>query len=121
MLHNTEFPNLEYRVEDLIIRLEANLTKHIYDVSILKEARLKEAGTKLADLMHTLKTSNKVEDLIQFPEIDDNSEKYIDAIEMLKLTTFKEIELDVQQFRKLVLDKWDFSNQLSTLKIAYGV
>lgn len=113
--------NLTYRVSDLLEILQRNLEKHL-------EAHAEALGIYQAKAHQYLDSAaaaagrgdkpdrNPLKDI---PEPISYAEHYERAIQMLEMTTEKEIQLDYQLFLQLVRDEWWWSGEFAQTVTSY--
>lgn len=108
----------------LLATLEENLAKHRTIVAEAKEGYRKKATEALLARMDEVRhseTTGKVVSLyfsLDWPE--DHSEVYLNTIEMLRWGTEDTVELAADEFRQLVRDEWDWSNDFLAKSAGYS-
>ena len=114
------------KVEDLLKKLRENGMKHkvTYEVAMKEHKRqCIELLRKQADAIESGDLAKKSRYLkVSLPTPVSYMEAYAQIIEMLEMTTSKELEVTGSQFNAWVRDQWDWTDtyQMSTLSYHPG-
>lgn len=95
--------------DTLLKRLEDNKKNHRKKYEEAHKKYREKLIKNLKSLLDRAKKGNKVELYIDLQEPRDHTEDYSEAVEMIKMDVRDEIELENFEFRKLVLDIWDWT------------
>lgn len=108
--------------EELLIAVRSNLEQHKKDVQEALELRRSEMLDYYKMKIHHIENdpSYQPKENENFPMPQDNSSDYEKAICMLEMTQDKIIELNEDQFDKLVMDNWHWKNVLKATSAMYG-
>lgn len=106
---------------DLLHTLEQNLANHLDIVAEAKEGYLKKAAAELEHRLNRIRAGEVVNLNFSLKMPVDNSEVYINSIEMLKWNTEEVVELAADEFRQLVRDEWDWSENFYGSNSEYSV
>jgi hypothetical protein len=133
---------MKYSVEELIQVLEENSAEHdrIYEEAMVGfretvEEKLLEALSKIQTFRDAGEEDWNAQDIsegdgfrplhsfrsfmINVTEPEYHGEQYERVIQMLRMTTDKEIVLSEEQFSKYVLDEWDWKDNFSASTAMY--
>lgn len=117
---------LKFKTVDVLARLEHNRDVHLDKYYKAKEDfvhAVRVEFDKMYKQVKELKSDSKFRELKQnlnVPVPVCYVEHYDRAIEMLKLTTDKEIVLDQTEFEQLIMDKWSWRSNFETANVTVG-
>jgi hypothetical protein len=108
---------MKFKRVDLLERLTANRENHINTYNESKEGYRLIVQRELAEALATMEGDSE-HTLNFWVDLDSPpvcySKDYDNAIEMLSMSVQDEVELDSNQFKKLVQDQWDWSDAFYT-------
>lgn len=113
---------VKLKKRDLLQSLKQNLENHVDDVGEaldLRRIEMKEYFNSVLSKMDDDENYDPKEN-ISFPKPLDNSADYLKAIRMVEMTQEEIIELDENQFDKLVMDNWGWKQTLINTSAVYG-
>lgn len=106
-----------YELKDI---LKDNRLKHVTEYEeAMKEFR-KEAIKKMAYNLETAQGGGEIEVALGLVRPQSFQEHYDTAIRMLEMSTEKEVELTVEEFRQYVEDKWQWKHQFISSTSMYN-
>ena len=107
---------------ELLDVLKSNLDKHTNDVGELLELRREEMQEYFSVNLQKMEKDSEYnpEENINFRMPVDSSKDYKKAIRMIEMTQDEVIELNEEQFDRLVMDNWDWKEQLVLTSSMYG-
>lgn len=113
---------VKIRREALLSALKKNLEKHKADVAEATKLRHENAMIFFTDQIEAMAIdcNHKLDTVIRFPNPVDSSEDYLRAIRMVEMTEDMIIELDENQFDRLVMDNWSWKKVLIDTSAVYG-
>ena len=125
MMRNLGFSmDLTFKVDELLKKLKKNLEEHKTIVTEAREGYIKEAEKQIQAELRKFRKAVRDGKLIHvgvsINPPQDYSSAYETIIEMLEMCTEEEIELDPDQFRKLVQDRWEWTDQFLGHTQAYS-
>ena len=94
---------------ELLKTLRGNLEEHSKIVQEARDGYVKKARVALENRLEQLRTGKIVSLTFNLSPPLDYSSIYRTAIKMLEWNTADEVKLQANEFRQLVLDKWDWS------------
>jgi hypothetical protein len=114
--------SVKVKKNELLSVLQENLTKHKDDVLDGLELRREEMKEYFTAKLEKMDSNNKYnpKENINFRMPVDSSKDYEKAIRMIEMTQDEIIELDENQFDKLVMDNWEWKEQLALTSQMYG-
>lgn len=107
---------------ELLKVLKENKEKHVIDVAEAMALRRDEIISYFTDSLERMNRDStwNPKEKINFPMPADHSADYEKAIRMVTMTQETIIELDENQFDKLVMDNWDWKQELISTSAIYG-
>jgi hypothetical protein len=114
MLKGRLMNGVKIKKSELLDALRKNLQQHKTDVLDALRLRRLEVDAQLSDVMDKIKRDENYQPQrsFSFPIPEDNSREYEKVIRMVEMTQDDVIELDEDQFDKLVMDNWSFKHEL---------
>lgn len=104
----------------LIEVLTANLTKHKQIVAEAKEGYRKKAIAALEERLKLFQEGKVVSLGFQLRAPLDYTEVYQNSLDMLQWNTADKVELEADEFRQLVRDQWDWTDDFIGANSAYS-
>lgn len=122
MLNQNVLDKVKVKKEELLQTMTANREAHKETIESLLVQRNREARAYFADLAERLENDETLQakENIKFPLPKNNTASYDRAIKMVEMSVEDEIELTESQFDKLVMDNWEWKNDLLTTSAFYG-
>ena len=122
MLKGRLMNGVKIKKYELLEALRENLEAHKDDVAEALELRREEMLSYFEEQIVKLNRDNEYQpkEVIKFPVPEDNSKEYEKVIRMVEMTQDDVIELDEDQFDKLVMDNWNFKQALLETSAFYG-
>lgn len=113
---------LKFKKEQILEKLKANKKQHALDYKEATEKYWVALVTRLNELLAlaTVKKGEKSDFYLALPAPKSYEDRYDTVIEMLSMTTDKEIELTEQEFRQLIMDEWDWKGDFAATIAHYG-
>lgn len=105
---------------ELLEKLRTNLAQHQQIVMEAREGYLKKAKQALQERISTLEKGKVVSLNFSLQEPADHSKDYKTAISMLEFAQGETVELQTQDFQRLVNDEWDWSYGFYSSNAAYS-
>ena len=107
----------------LLEKLKINKEKHIAEFKLLQTAYNDKAIEKLTELLEAAKkrpaiVTTRVSGLNQPVS---NEKEYEVVIGMFEIALEETFELDLEHYRRFILDEWDWTSSFTLSKTAYGV
>jgi hypothetical protein len=107
--------------DELLETIKANLDKHVADVKEALELRQSAMSDYfVAEVEKLTNESYQPKESICFPLPTDSSKDYKKAIKMIEMTQDVIIELNEEQFDRLVMDEWEWKHSLVSTSAVYG-
>lgn len=106
----------------LLRELKANLENHTVEIEELRVARRDEIEERLQDVLQNIEIDVKYQPEAQyhFPYVVDHSADYERAIAMIEMSSDDIIELEEVQFRRLVMDEWEWTSEFKQMAATYS-
>jgi len=122
MFNENLMSSVKVKRDDLLVTLYQNLGAHSTAVKEALEARRAEMLEYFQFGIERLERDDKYQPkaTITFPIPKDNSSDYKRAIRMVEMTVEEVIELTEAQFDKLVMDNWNWKQELINTTSLYG-
>jgi len=79
----------------------------------------KQMIKELDQMLSDAKDGRKIVRSVAIPEPEDHTKDYDRIIEMLRLSVDDEIELEVQDFDRYVMDRWEWSSSFAFSNMRY--
>ena len=95
----------------LLERLKANRETHAQVVAEARTGYLREAERRIKTRLSELQSGKMVALVFRLQVPVDRTDVYDTAIGMLEMHTAETIDLEAQNYRELVEDKWDWSGE----------
>ena len=113
---------VKIKSSELLFILENNLSHHKDDIQEAIELRRNEIILYFKQKLEVMESdeSYSPKESINFPLPKDSSSDYEKAIRMVQLTQDEIIELNEDQFDKLVMDNWEWKQSLVATSAFYG-
>lgn len=111
--------SINVKKTDLLEVLNTNRSKHR---SIFEDALIgyrKEAIRLLDDALENARNGNKITVRFALTEPMDQTKDYDLAIGMLEMSVDEEIELSPEDYRRYVMDDWEWTDQWTFANSAY--
>lgn len=106
--------------QKLLETLKANLAKHAGIVQEARNGYIKKAKLALEGRMEQLRKGQVVSLMFSLSPPVDNSEVYKSAIAMLEWNENEFVELHPDEFRQLVQDEWDWTDNFLASNSTYS-
>lgn len=119
MLHGSTL-NFKYKTKDLISKLEENRKKHkdTYEVATIQYK--KELEDELAAMLKKAKAGISISHLVNLEKPEEYLKEYDTALDILKMTSQKEVDIDQRTFAQLVRDEWDWKTSFLSKTVGYA-
>lgn len=113
---------VKLKKHELLEVLKRNSEKHLDDIAEALTLRRDEMHEYFTNQINKMDRDDEYEpkENINFPKPVDSSDDYSKAIRMVEMTQDDIIELNENQFDKLVMDNWDWKQSLITTSAIYG-
>lgn len=113
---------VKLKKSELLQVLKDNLEKHRADVIEAVKLRRERVMTVFTDQINAMSidADHELAEVFKFPLPEDNSRDYEKAIRMIEMTQYEFIELEEDQFDKLVMDNWHWKRELALTSALYG-
>jgi hypothetical protein len=105
---------------ELLEKLKANLANHAKIVEEARAGYIEKAKKAVADRLDELKAGKVVALSFHLSPPVDNSEVYKTTIGMLEMSKDENIVLTADEFRQLVQDEWDWTDNFLVANRAYS-
>lgn len=111
--------NIVVRKEELIEKLELKREQHIAVLEIARRGYMDAVLSDLKKLKKKIKEGKEVDRWHDRSFPSSHVEAYDDAIAMVRLDEGDTVELNTEDFRRFVLDKWEWKSTLIGLANGY--
>ena len=105
---------------ELLQKLRANLENHAEVVREARNGYVKRAAEALKGRLEELRSGKVVALTFTLSPPADYSRVYQDVIAMLEWNTQEEVTLGAEEFRRLVQDKWDWTEGFFASNLGYS-
>ena len=114
MRHNGIMPSVKIKKEDLLKELNNNLETHLKEVEEALENRRVQLRRVFKIVIDDIDNKPDFQPInsYNYPKPDDHRDAYTKAIKMVEMSQDDVIELDDSQFDRLVMDNWEWKDNL---------
>lgn len=112
--------SIKIKKDDLLSAIRGNLVKHREVVEEALAEYRRQAVEQLGQMIADAKAGKRIRRSLTLVEPMDQSAEYTSAIRKLEMSVEDVIEIDAHSFDCLVLDRWTWKNQWSTVNAAYS-
>jgi uncharacterized protein YbcI len=106
--------------KEVLSKLEENLTRHQKIVVEARSGYVEKARKALEDRLEKIKNGKLVSLQFNLSAPQDYSDIYRIAIKLLNMDQSSTVKLTPKQFRNLILDEWDWTDQFLATNAAYS-
>lgn len=104
---------------ELLSKLHENLQIHNKEFEELYAAYLNKAEKALKDRLKKVKKGESFDLVFRLSEPHSYEEEYLTAIEMVEMSVGEEIDIEAEDFKCWVQNKWGWSNSFEVTKSFY--
>lgn len=122
--------SVKVKKSELIDRVTENLAKHIIEYRNACEGYKADAIAEINTVTERLRRqvdSLQMGEVIRLahvtfslPSPESHEKDYLRAIEMLRMSVDEEIEVESDDFRRYVMDEWDWKERFDTIRASYS-
>jgi len=112
----------EFKVSDLLEKLQENLEIHIKEFEEAREGYLAELEEKLDNMLKEVREAgirDEVNTYIDLEKPRSHEKDYERIIEVLEMTTAKTVHLTLGEFDKYVRDNWEWTDSFKMSNSKY--
>jgi len=112
--------NLKFKVKDLIIKLETNRSNHKenYDLALLQYKE--ELEGELKKMLTDVQEGRDIPHAVPLEKPEEYLKEYDTALDIFKMTSQTEVEIDQKTFTQLVRDEWDWKMDFESKTMGYA-